>query len=174
MKTITNLICSACLLVAMPVAWAATPAGHPVAKPAMPMPAGQASGAHMLATVRVDGAWVRAAPPGVDMLAGYMVIHNMGKTPLRLESAESDAFGMVELHRTMMKNGMSTMQPVGAQTIAAGGRLAIAPGGLHWMLMAPRHALEVGDVVHFTLRFANGAVAVAAATVRAQAPDGRP
>ncbi|MBS0576732.1 MAG: copper chaperone PCu(A)C [Proteobacteria bacterium] len=172
MKTITKLICSACLLVAIPVAWAATPSGHAMGKSAMPMPAAQASGAHVLATVRVDGAWVRAAPPGTDMLAGYMVIHNMGKTPLRLESAESEAFGMAELHRTTIKNGVSTMQPAGAQVIVAGGELRIAPGGLHWMLMAPKRALKIGDAVGFSLHFAGGGVANVRAVVATQAPGG--
>ncbi|HEY2346682.1 MAG TPA: copper chaperone PCu(A)C [Xanthomonadaceae bacterium] len=126
---------------------------------------------HTMAAVRVDAAWVRAAPPGVAMLAGYMVLHNEGSTPLTFTGASSDAFGMVELHRSQTVNGMETMRPAGAQAIPAGGVLRIEPGGLHLMLMQPKRALKIGDAVHFTLHFAGGADADVSATVRADAPS---
>jgi len=129
-----------------------------------------ARGARAHAPVRVEGAWVRAAPPGVSMLAGYMDVHNTGATPLRLVSAQSDAFGMVELHRTELAQGMSSMHPAGAQDIPAGGTLPIRPGGFHWMLMQPRRQLKVGDTVHFILHFADGSTADIAALVRTTAP----
>lgn len=125
------------------------------------------------AAVRVESAWVRAAPPGVAMLAGYMVVHNEGRTPLGFTGAGSDVFGMVELHRSQVVNGMETMRPAGAQTIPVGGALRIEPGGLHLMLMQPARALKIGEVVHFTLHFANAGDATVAARVLAQAPGTR-
>ncbi|MBS0212072.1 MAG: copper chaperone PCu(A)C [Proteobacteria bacterium] len=122
------------------------------------------------APVRIENAWVRAAPPGTDMLAGYMDVRNVGNRALRLVAADSDAFGLVELHRSLMSGGMSSMRPAGAQDIPAGGSLQIHAGGLHWMLMEPRHDLKVGDAVAFTLHFADGSVARAVARVAQQAP----
>ncbi len=137
----------------------------PMAKPAVtPQAISQPAQAH------VDAAWIRAAPPGAKMMAGYMVIHNDGKTPLRFVSAQSDAFGMVELHRSLIVNGMSTMRAAGEQTIPAGGVLHIQPGGLHLMLMQPKHALKIGDGVRFHLHFGDGSSMDVVAAVSTQAP----
>lgn len=122
------------------------------------------------AAVNVESAWVRAAPPGASMLAGYMTLHNAGKNPVRFEWAQSDAFGMVELHRSMMVNGMETMRPAGVQTIPAGGDLRFEPGGLHLMLMDQKRAPKIGDVVRFRLHFADGSAVDVTAPVAAQVP----
>ena len=137
---------------------------------AMPMPKPAVSASVATSDVSVEGAWVRAAPPGAAMLAGYMTLRNSGKTPVRFEWTQSDAFGMVELHRSAMVNGMETMRPAGVQAIPAGGALRFEPGGLHLMLMDPRRALKVGDVVRFRLHFADGSFVDVAAPVAAQAP----
>ena len=121
-------------------------------------------------TVHVKSAWVRAAPPGAMTLAGYMSLRNDGKTPQRFVSAQSDAFGMVQLHRTLLVNGLSTMRPAGVQIIPAGGTLRIQPGGLHLMLMQPRRALKIGDAVRFRLHFADGSAMDVVAPVSAEAP----
>jgi copper(I)-binding protein len=97
-------------------------------------------------------------------------VHNDGKAPLRLVSATSDAFGMVELHKSLIVNGVSTMRPAGEQIIPAGGTLKIAPGGLHWMLMQPKRALKIGDSVHLRLGFADGSSTNVDATVAASEP----
>lgn len=130
----------------------------------------QAANAPAVAPARVVNAWVRAAPPGTDMLAGYMDIHNTGKTTLRLVSARVDAFGMAALHRSVIDHGVSSMAPAGAQDIPAGGMLRIGPGGLHWMLMQPLHPLMPGDKVRFTLHFADGSQVQADEIVSRQAP----
>ncbi len=147
--------------------------GRLVAAPAtmaMLMPAASPAGKHASAPVRIEGAWVRAAPPGTTMLAGYMDIHNDGKATLRLVSAHADAFGMVELHLSQVVNGMSSMRPAGEQAIPAGGILRIQPGGLHWMLMEPLRPLKPGDTVRFSLRFSDGSEASVIAMVRTGTP----
>ena len=138
----------------------------PMAKPA----AAAAPASTVAAKAHVDAAWVRAAPPGAMMMAGYMAIHNDGKTPLRFVSAQSDAFGMIELHRTQIVNGVSTMRAAGEQAIPVGGVLRIEPGGLHLMLMQPKHALKIGDKVDFRLHFADGSATDVVAPVSAEAP----
>jgi copper(I)-binding protein len=136
---------------------------------AMPKPAATAPAAPS-SSVRVEAAWVRAAPPGAPMLAGYLTLHNDGKNPARFEWAQSDAFGMVELHHSMTVNGMETMRPAGVQTVPAGGDLRFEPGGLHLMLMDAKRELKVGDVVRFRLHFADGSFVDVSAPVRVYSP----
>lgn len=120
--------------------------------------------------VHIDAAWVRAAPPGAMMMAGYMRVHNEGKTPVTFVSAHSDAFGTIELHRTQIEHGVSSMRPANDQIIAPGGSMTLEPGGFHLMLMQPKHALKVGDTVRFELDFADGSSSVVFAAVSAEAP----
>lgn len=121
-------------------------------------------------TLHTESAWVRAAPPGTTMLAGYMTIRNDGKQPVRYEWAQGDVFGMVELHKTTLVDGVSTMRPAGNQTIPAGGALRIEPGGLHLMLMQPQRELKIGDQVRFRLHFTDGSALDVLAPVSAEAP----
>jgi copper(I)-binding protein len=151
------------LIVAAACVAASKPMAMPMAKAARSAPINSAA-AH------VDGAWIRAAPPGAAMMAGYMAVHNDGKMPLRLVSTQSDTFGMVELHRSLIVDGMDTMRRAGEQVIPAGGTLKIAPGGLHLMLMQPKRALHIGDSVHFQLNFGDGSAAEVDAKVAASPP----
>jgi len=121
-------------------------------------------------SVHVESAWVRAAPPGAMMLAGYMTLRNDGKAPVIFKSAQSDMFGMIELHRTTIVNGVSTMRAAGEQTIPAGSALRIEQGGLHLMLMQPRRELKVGDTVRLRLHFADGTALDVVAPVSAEEP----
>ncbi len=137
----------------------------------MPAPARHAQGTTSKPTrVHIDAAWVRAAPPGAMMMAGYMRVYNDGKTPLIFVSAHSEAFGTIELHRTQIKNGVSSMRPASDQIIAPGGSMTLDPGGLHLMLMQPKRALKVGDSVRFQLDFADGSSSVVFAAVSSEAP----
>lgn len=120
--------------------------------------------------VRVEAAWVRAAPPGATMLAGYMILRNEGNAPVIFKSAQSELFDSIELHKSVIVNGVSTMRPVGDQAIPAGGTLRIVPGGLHLMLMAPKRQLNVGDQVRFRLHFTDGTALSVDAVVSAEAP----
>ena len=120
--------------------------------------------------VRVEAAWVRAAPPGATMLAGYMILRNEGNAPVIFKSAQSELFDSIELHKSVIVNGVSTMRPVGDQAIPAGGTLRIVPGGLHLMLMAPKRQLNVGDQVRFRLHFTDGTALTVNAMVGTDAP----
>ena len=106
--------------------------------------------------VMIDGPWIREAPPGADALAGYMTLNNHTDTEQVLVSAESAAFGMVMLHRTVMQDGVAKMVHQDKIAIPAGGSLSFSPNGYHLMLMKPKQALKAGDKVGMTLHFADG------------------
>jgi len=95
----------------------------------------------------VEQAWIRAAPPGAMMLAGYATLKNSGSTPLQIGAARSAAFADVEIHRTVEEGGVSRMRPAGTLEIPPGGSVALEPGGLHLMLMHPRQDLQPGQTV---------------------------
>lgn len=123
------------------------------------------------AEVVVDSAWVRAAPPGATMLAGYATLRNSGETAVSVVGAESKAFESVEMHRTEEVDGVSRMRPVETIEIPASGEAVMAPGGLHLMLIRPRQPIAEGDTVTLRLRFADGRTIDAAFPVQRSAGE---
>src|SRR3569832_1207694 len=101
--------------------------------------------------LEVTDAWVRAAPPGAMMLAGYARLHNAGDEPVIVRGASSDMFGDVSLHESVESGGVERMRPLASISITPGEDALLAPGGKHLMLMKPQHALTAGTAVtiHF-------------------------
>lgn len=106
--------------------------------------------------LQAEQAWIRAAPPGMPMLAGYARLTNRGPDELRLVSVSGDEFGAIELHRTRTEDGISRMRPVPVLEIPAGRTVVLEPGGLHLMLMRPVRSLDEGDRLILELGFEDG------------------
>ena len=103
----------------------------------------------------VEGAWIRVAPPGAAVMAGYGRLTNAGKATLRIKNISSDTFGSVSVHESMVHNGMAMMRPITIE-IASGARMEFEPGGKHLMLMNPVRALKAGDAVELKFQDAVG------------------
>lgn len=104
-----------------------------------------------------DTPWIRAAPPGAMMLAGYLRIDNPGPEPLRLLRVHSEDFGAIEVHRTEVVDGVSRMREITDLNVPAGGSVLLEPGGMHLMLMQPRRELHADDSVVVTFIWQIGA-----------------
>lgn len=104
----------------------------------------------------VSEPWIREAPPTAKALAGYMQLSNHTNTEKVLVSAQSEAFGMVMLHRTVMEGGMAKMVHQNAVIIPAHGAVSFEPSGYHLMLMKPVSPLKAGDTVIISLQFQDG------------------
>ena len=118
----------------------------------------------------VEHAWIRAAPPGAMMLAGYATLRNAGDAPIAVTGALSSDFADVSLHQSVEENGVERMRPLGEVMIAPGAGIEFAPGGRHFMLMRPRRELKAGDTVEMRISTRSGSGADAAFTVRDAAP----
>lgn len=105
--------------------------------------------------IQVENAWIPEAPPVADVLAAYLVIENHSDKAVTITSVSSPAFGMVMMHKTINENGMTRMIHQDHLTIAAKSKLTFERGGLHLMLMSPKHPLKVGDKVELTLHTAD-------------------
>ena len=110
----------------------------------------------------VENAWIRNAPPGTAMMAGYGVLHNIGDAPVTVTGAESADFGSASLHKSTNSNGMEHMQPLGDITIKPGERVTFAPGGNHIMLMQPKKELRLDESVpiHIVTKDADSTVGI--------------
>lgn len=98
------------------------------------------------------GAWVREAPPNAGALAGYVTIINHTDQDRTLVSASSTQFNAVEIHRTIVEEGVAKMRRQKDLPIPAGGSLVLEPGSYHLMLMSPKSAFKADDLINVTVR----------------------
>jgi copper(I)-binding protein len=129
-----------------------------------------AASAHAAGRLVVEQAWIRIAPPGAMMLAGYATLRNDGDASLTLASADSADFASVSLHQTVAENGVERMRPLDRLVIAPGANVEFSPVGKHFMLMRPAHELKSGDKVKIHIATDGGNGATAEFVVRDEAP----
>ncbi|MCX7889166.1 MAG: copper chaperone PCu(A)C [Rhodobacteraceae bacterium] len=84
---------------------------------------------------------------------GFMTITNEGAEADRLLAVRAD-FPKVEIHETVEKDGVASMQPVEAIDIPAGATVELKPGGYHVMFVGLEgRPLVAGTMIPATLVF---------------------
>ena len=107
-------------------------------------------------SLKVEGAWLRATPPGQSMAAAYMELINTGSKAVTLLGVATDAAAHAEIHRNTISEGMNQMRPSGPVSVAAGGTYSLKPGGSHLMLMGMKSTLTEGDTIAIELLLGDG------------------
>jgi copper(I)-binding protein len=102
--------------------------------------------------IEIGHPWSRAAPAGITG-AGYLSLNNKGSTPDRLIGGRAEIARAVEIHSTTMVDGVMRMRPLEGVEIAPGAQVALAPGGMHIMLVGLKQPLVAGSRVPLTLVF---------------------
>ncbi|HYE42385.1 MAG TPA: copper chaperone PCu(A)C [Caulobacteraceae bacterium] len=85
--------------------------------------------------------------------AGYLTIHNAGAAADALVGASCTCAREVQLHLMTTRGGIMKMEKADALTVAAGGQLALKPGGAHLMILGVKAPLKAGQSVEISLRF---------------------
>ena len=103
----------------------------------------------------VRDAWARApAVPGRNG-AAFLTMVNKGESVRSLVGAETPAAERVELHRSVMEDGVMKMIPQDAIPVPPGGATVLEPGGLHLMLIQAKPQVKAGRSIELTLHFRN-------------------
>ncbi len=89
--------------------------------------------------------------PGMQMTAAYFTLTNNTTQPIKITRVTSPEFESVEMHESVLEDGMTRMYALGDLTILAGAIVNFEPGGKHLMLMRP-----ITDVDTVTLEFYAG------------------
>jgi len=117
-------------------------------------------------SLQAENAWVAWAPPALKVHVAYMTVVNRGAIDQVIVSAESTDYERIELHRSVIKDGVSTMQAIDEVRVPANGRIEFAPTGLHLMLIGPRRPQAVDGHVQIVLRLSGGERVEVSAVVR--------
>jgi hypothetical protein len=123
-------------------------------------------------SVTVEQAWARATAPHASAAAVYVTI-TAGMAD-RLIGGSTPIAATVQVHDTVMDNGVMRMMPVpGGLLLPKGSKVTLAPGGYHLMLMTVKQQLQPGERFPLTLHFAYEpavSVTVVVAAAGASAP----
>jgi len=105
------------------------------------------------APIDVSNAWFRALP-GKLPAGGYFTAQNNTGRDVSITGASSDACGMLMIHQSSNKGGMSGMNMMASVKVPAGGIVRFAPGGYHLMCDQPR--MKIGAKVPVLLHLSDG------------------
>jgi len=103
--------------------------------------------------IQIDQAWVREGPPNVSVLASYFTVQNHTHEPIRISAFSSDQFERIELHQTILHEGLARMQHQPCVLLGPAQSLVLAPGGYHLMLFNPKSTLKAGDTVMLKMHY---------------------
>lgn len=84
----------------------------------------------------------------MPMAAGYLEISNRSGSDIRITRVTSPDYESVEMHETIVEDGVARMREIPVLEIAAGETVVFERGGKHLMLMKP-----VGTSGTITLNF---------------------
>ena len=100
--------------------------------------------------LQISDAWVRTAPPGATVMAGYATVKNVGAQKRTIRDVAGKDFGAIEIHKTLLEGGISKMQLVETVDVAPKGEARFERGGMHLMLFEPKRSLKAGDTLQLS------------------------
>lgn len=80
--------------------------------------------------------------PGRHMSAGYISFTNNTSDAINITHVVSPEFAVVELHESLVEDGIAKMRPIKELVIPANSSVSLQRGGKHLMLMRPTGALD--------------------------------
>lgn len=91
-------------------------------------------------------------PAVSDIAAAYFTVINTGDGADALISASTDIAERVEVHESVVTDGLAEMRPVEEIVVPAGDQAVLERGGYHLMLINPQPLAE-GDTYDLTVTF---------------------
>lgn len=124
--------------------------GLALAAHGVPALAGEAK----LGALEIKDAWARATPPKAQAGGAFVTILNGGDKIDNLVGVAAPVAKTVEIHTHIAQGDVMRMVAVGSVEVAPGKTVAMAPGGLHVMLIGLNEPLKEGASFPLELTFA--------------------
>jgi copper(I)-binding protein len=115
------------------------------------------------APFEITDAWFRSLP-GKLPAGGYFTAQNNTSRDVAITGARADGCGMLMIHQSTAKGGMSGMDMLTRVTVPAGGQVRFAPGGYHLMCTDAR--LKIGTKMPVLINLSDGTAIAVAFSVR--------
>jgi len=112
--------------------------------------------------VAISDVRILAPLPGAKAGVAYMTIANNSDEPIAITNARSPQFERVEMHETIITDGVSRMRSLDTVVIPGGESVAFEPGGKHLMLIGMGPDTGTGSSVTIELMYSDGLLVVSA------------
>ena len=113
-------------------------------------------------------AWSPEAPPVARVMAAYFNVENKGPKEILIEEVSSPQFDSIEIHRTVHKDGMASMEWQPHVHVPAGKVIKLEPGGKHLMMFKPKQALKQSDSITLHIKLSDNTKQTIYAKVKRQ------
>jgi len=107
---------------------------------------------------------------GSQPAVGYFVLHNQSNMPITIERISSSDFGDIQMHETVIRDGVARMQALPTAIIDAGSSLEFVAGGKHLMLLQPAAETVAGSTVMLEFHYDSGGILVVSVAMQARMP----
>ena len=124
--------------------------------------------------ISAEGAWIRPTLGANRNTAAYVTLMNTGSTVDRLIGGSLPGADKLEVHNSIMEDGVMRMRRQDGIDIPAAGSVTLMPGGFHIMVFDLEAPLKSGDTVSLTLHFENAGDLTVKAPVTLSAPANQP
>lgn len=114
---------------------------------------------------------IYAPLPGRTTSVAYLTLQNHSNNAVVLHRARSKNFARVEMHETVITDGVARMSALGSLKIDATSSVVFAAGGRHFMFLEPIVALGPGDPVSLELHYGDGGLLLLHAPLSARTAD---
>lgn len=121
--------------------------------------------------VSISDVWIPDAPPVVKVRAGYLIAKNNSDKPVSITGVNSQAFGRIEIHESVYKNGTARMLKKDSVTIPARAGIQFSSGGLHLMLIGATQPLPLGSKIPLEFELSNAEKISVMAVVKPASTD---
>ena len=138
---------------------------------AVALPAPAPAHEETIGAIALSHPWSRPAAQGQNGVI-YLEIANRGAAEDRLIAVSTPLASRVELHRSTMEDGIHRMEKVESIAVPAGETVALAPGGLHVMLVGLKFMLMAEETIPVTFTFEHAGNITATVTVESRSDDG--
>jgi copper(I)-binding protein len=108
------------------------------------------------APLQFRSARIPEAPPGARAMAAYMTIVNDSERERIITDVSSDDFGEVQVHRSVVEDGVAKMEPLESLRIPPGESVTLEPGGIHLMLIEPKDHYIDGELLRLVFEESDG------------------
>jgi len=116
--------------------------------------------------INITDLWISEAPPTVSVLVAYVTLINNSEIPISLVSISCPLFSSIEIHRSIIKNGIASMEKHATLEILSKSTIKLSPGDYHLMLFNPEMPLKIGDTPVFMFGFSDGTQISVKANIR--------
>jgi hypothetical protein len=122
-------------------------------------------------TLAIQTPWARPGSEG-GMSAVYATIRNGTSSTDTLQAVSTSMANTVEIHESYEnEDGTRGMRPIGPVPVPVGEQVALAPGGIHVMLIRLNETLQPGDSLAVDFQFARAGTRSLTVPIRMQPPQ---